>query len=849
MSDRLTTFNNGQGRGSGILVPTGQTFNFADPRNSVAKRDREMTEVNFNPTAKGTYGTTIFAGVISEEYLEEWKTPMKRCESINRMLSSDATVKALQHCIELPIRSAFYDVTFTAEADRYFDSRTQETICSSIKRNLFEEMRTPWDDFLRQAIQACFYGFYPFEILHMIDKETDQIKIKDLSPRLPKTLFRWELNEEGELKGMWQKAVFPRGNNAEYKIVLIPYENLCLFTYRQQGSNFEGESILRACFKHWYFKDKIYIIQGIGIERNAVGEPIFVLPPQFTAEMKTYAESVVKSWRVHEEGGAVLPPGAELKTYSGTLEAGAIMYAIQHHDTEIAKSVLAHFINLGTEGRGGAYSLGVEMTDFFMLGLKATANWLCDTINKQVIKPLLLLNNPDMPIFPRLIVKELGRLDRAGFATMLSTLIQAKLLTPDKDLEKWTREIFEIPPIGEVAVAAREGEAVQIAAGTKDLLDKLYAPSPMEQQQLMMQSQQQMQQQQMQYQAGMQKQQAEQQMAMQQQQMQHQQAMQQGEIEGQQQMQQAQLNAPPQAQQAMQQQQMPGQTPPVDMAQAQNPGNAAAIPGGSYAPPKRYTPSIGFDPTGNASLSEGSGARGFLSELISLRDELINYQTRSIDGYVDGKHIRDYVSDLVANEARENGQLILDRCFEELGLEDVDVPPEFMDALAGVFRGTTAEYFNGSAMALEDAVDSYKFKFARQDPTTGMFAPREGGPLRNAVEKAAITELRRSARGVANVLAQQAVMSLPIPDYAKRFTANVVRNTAVNLASNPIKEVVRGSIDKMVGHGKGGNAQISMAAVPQVVASVRKKLPAILESSMPDVVDHGQTINMPSGKY
>jgi hypothetical protein len=330
--------------------------------------------------------------------------------------------------------------------------------------------------------------------------------------------------------------------------------------------------------------------------------------------------------------------------------------------------------------------------------------------------------------------------------------------------------------------------------------------------------------------------------------------MQQGEIEGQQQMQQAQLNAPPQAQMAMQQQQqqqqqggMPGQTPPVNMAQAQNPGMARAISGQSGGMPQRRQTSIGFDPTGNATLSEARGARGFLSELITLRDELINYQSRSIDGYVDGKHIRDFVSDMVADEARENGQLILDRCFEELGLEDVDVPLGFMDTLAGVFRGTAAEFFNGSAMALEDAVDSYKFKFARQDPKTGMFAPREGGPLRSAVEKAAITELRRSARGVANVLAQQAVGSLPIPDYAKRFTANVVRNTAVNLAANPIKEVVRGSIDKLVGHGRGGNAQISMDALPQVVASVRKKLPGIIEESMPDVVDNGRRVRVPGG--
>jgi hypothetical protein len=730
------------------------------------KRERELSEFKVNLNPVGTTGTKIFSGLISEEYLEEWNTVKKRVTIINRMLSSDATIKALQHTIELPIRSALFDLTFPPEADKYISKYIQDEIIDGLKRNLFEEMELSFDDHIRQGLQAIFYGFYPFEVVHMLDD--DVVKIKDISPRMPSTLYKWDLNEKGKLRGMWQQAPFPKGTRTEYKTVFIPIDNMCLYTYRQQGNNFEGESILRACYKHWYFKDKIYIIQGIGIERNSVGEPVFVLPPNFTEAMQKYAENLIKTWRVHEEGGAVIPPGGELRTHVGGMDSQAIQYAIQHHDTEITKAVLAHFVNLGVESRGGAFSLGIEMTDFFMLGLKATGNWFCDNDNKQIIKPVVLMNYPGLPVLPRLSIKELGRIDRAGFANMLATLVNSRLLTPDKELEKWSREIFDIPAMGEVATSIREGQGTEATVQTKQLLDQLYGPSPQEQ--MMAQ----------------------------------------------------QTGQPPPPPQYPEKPDIPG----VD----------------TDSPPPKDTAkkSYGTDPTGNARLSEGAS---IVQGLLNLREELIAQKTRPLNIMIGDMKFDDFLANVISSELKKNGRYLFERCFRELKIGDVTLSDKYIDSFALEMGKAVKSSLSGSDRQFNDVIASYKFKYADRDPVTGEFKRKEGSEIRNAVEKAVYTEAKRSLRVMAGQVANQVMAGLPVPDYAKRFTANVARNTTVNLASKPMKDVIRDTMNNYIDvqeRQTGGPVVVPMSAVPMLVSSVNQQLPRVVEGTLPEVAHQTQ---------
>lgn len=394
----------------------------------------------------GSIGTKIFAGIIDEEYLTEWKVTEKRCDIITRMMKSDATVRAIYYVVTLPLESANWDVDVDEDANPQ-DKKTAEIV----KKMLFEEMTITWQDFIRQALLCLPYGFSVFEKVFEPDRENGIIKLRKLAPRIQKTIKKWLTDETGGLSGVEQRAYYIQGTKTLYKTVQIPVDKLVVFTYRQEGSNFEGDPMLRPAYKHWFMKDKLYLIQAVGLERHALGIPVIYLPRGASPADKEYAKQIVKTWRAHEEAGAVFPEGVKVDNITGTIQSQALELAIKHHDSEIAKSVLAQFLQLGT-GSSGSWALSKDQSDFFLMSLNSIASFVCDRVNRFVIKPLVDMNaskwgKPEH--YPKLKCTEISKTSNMETLSALSQLLSAGIVKVDKDMEDWARKTFSLPPKGE----------------------------------------------------------------------------------------------------------------------------------------------------------------------------------------------------------------------------------------------------------------------------------------------------------------------------------------------------------------------------------------------------------------
>ena len=66
--------------------------------------------------------------------------------------------------------------------------------------------------------------------------------------------------------------------------------------------------------------------------------------------------------------------------------------SIAHHDRQIAKSILAQFIDLGAESSGGSYALSEDQSSLFTLGLTAIANEFAEVVNQDIISQLVAYN-------------------------------------------------------------------------------------------------------------------------------------------------------------------------------------------------------------------------------------------------------------------------------------------------------------------------------------------------------------------------------------------------------------------------------------------------------------------------
>ena len=115
---------------------------------------------------------------------------------------------------------------------------------------------------------------------------------------------------------------------------------------------------------------------------------------------------------------------------------------IRYHDEQIARAVLAHFLNLGTQT--GSWALGSTFADFFTLSLQALAMQVADTATRHIVEDIVDLNwGPEEPA-PRIVHDEIGS-QQVATAQALKLLVEAGVIRPDRLLEEAMRQMYALP--------------------------------------------------------------------------------------------------------------------------------------------------------------------------------------------------------------------------------------------------------------------------------------------------------------------------------------------------------------------------------------------------------------------
>ena len=152
--------------------------------------------------------------------------------------------------------------------------------------------------------------------------------------------------------------------------------------------------------------------------------------------------TIATSLRAGETAGASLPNGATLAMKGVEGKTPDPLPAIKYYDEQMAKSVLAHVLNLGGDQSTGSYALGDTFASIFTQSLQGISDQVDDVINAHVIEDLVDVNwGPDEPA-PRLVSDRIGT---ALTAEALKALVDAGVITPDEKLENFTRDRYGLP--------------------------------------------------------------------------------------------------------------------------------------------------------------------------------------------------------------------------------------------------------------------------------------------------------------------------------------------------------------------------------------------------------------------
>ena len=364
-----------------------------------------------------------------------------------KMGREDAQVKSVLRAVMLPIRRATW----------YLDPNgAPEEVVALVAEDLRMHVkgedpgkpvaartgRVSWDKHLEDALRALQFGHMFFEQVYAPGRDGRDHLVK-LAPRWPGTITGIKVAADGGLASIEQRAT-AGVKNAEP--VEIPVSRLVGYVFDDIGSQWIGQSVLRPAYKHWKLRDELLRMELNAIDRNSMGVPVYegselALDPE--ADIRA-GQEIASSIRVGKTAGAAIPAKAKLSLVGVNGQLMSPREAITYHDNMIAKSVLAHFLNL--EGKGGSYALAETQSDLFIQSLQTTAEWIADVATQHVVEDLVRVAFPEHDgLMPRITLDPIASKKEIAPGD-LAQLKNAGLILADKDLEEDLRRRYVLPP-------------------------------------------------------------------------------------------------------------------------------------------------------------------------------------------------------------------------------------------------------------------------------------------------------------------------------------------------------------------------------------------------------------------
>jgi hypothetical protein len=408
-------------------------------------------------TEFGGSGTTAFGGFIREEYLSEL-TGQKAAEVYDIMRRSDAQVRMTLRAIKLPILQAEWH----CEPSKDDEEKGQE-IAQFCERVLLQGGSGTWRETLNHALLMLDFGFSPMEKVWEIRDRPEVLKgtsapekvtwLRKLAPRLPRSVYRWVgLDKEGaSLTGIEQQL-----RMGGFRTVTIPIEKLVIFTLDKEGDNWEGISLLRSAYKHWWVKEMLEKIDAGGHERSAMGVPVATVAegpnttdPEKWAKLKSELTSILSHVQANEKSFFIETPGITFRLEvpgggSGSRNQG-VLESINYHNRMIAANILGQFMELGNT-QSGSRAVASEQRGPFDLQLLAVAASVGETIERFCLRELVDYNFGPRPGYPTLAPRDITETSQEPLARILKDLIVAGTIIPDEKLEEWLRQVNDLPP-------------------------------------------------------------------------------------------------------------------------------------------------------------------------------------------------------------------------------------------------------------------------------------------------------------------------------------------------------------------------------------------------------------------
>ncbi|GAA5154755.1 hypothetical protein GCM10023340_38820 [Nocardioides marinquilinus] len=394
-----------------------------------------------NPGADGFWDT------IAGEQVPELQWPF--CIPIYQRMQTDAQIASVLQAVMAPILRTGWGLDA-----RHCDNEVAVTTSSSLglrlrgdteRRDFAAQLRGrdrfSWNQHLYEACDFLAQGHSVFNQVARWDDEISKWRLRKLGWRPPATIAKWNIADDGGLISVEQH---PRG--ASIGGVVTPaltattrttkIDRLVVYAHGRRGANWRGVSVLRACYKNWLLKDDGNRSWAIGVARNSMGLPVHTASDKGGQAEIDAGLTMASRARAGSNAGLSLANGATFDLLGVKGQLIDPDKFVRYHDEQIARAVLAHFLNLGTQT--GSWALGSTFADFFTLSLQAIAEEIRDIATAHIVEDLVDWNFGRNVPAPRVVFDEIG--SRRDAQQALDDLRKLAGLEDDEDMATFIRE-------------------------------------------------------------------------------------------------------------------------------------------------------------------------------------------------------------------------------------------------------------------------------------------------------------------------------------------------------------------------------------------------------------------------
>lgn len=416
--------------------------------------------------ASGSYGMND--QLRPDEFLPKLRG-LNATRTFREMKDNDPVIGAILMAFEMLLRAAEFRVEAADDSPEAKDAQLFVEQC-------FSDMEGTVDDFLAEVLTFLPFGFSVFEVVYKIRggrNTSDQTRysqfddgrygIQKLAPRAQWTIDRFLTDANGAITGVRQTAL-----TLKMGLVEIPIEKLLHFRTSTINNDPSGRSILRNAFTSYHYASHIQMIEAIAVEREMNGIPVGRIPSEYLADSATAAQQgftnafkkILRDVKFNDQGFILIPSDVyenddgsktsipmvqfDLVTAKGTraIPTGDV---ILRHQQNIARSVLADFLMLGS-GDKGSFALSKSKTDLFLAAASGYTEAISSVLNRQLLTRLWELNGFDPELMPSISFGDIAPVDLAELGAFVRDIAGAGMpLFPDDDTENTIRRAAGFP--------------------------------------------------------------------------------------------------------------------------------------------------------------------------------------------------------------------------------------------------------------------------------------------------------------------------------------------------------------------------------------------------------------------